>query len=153
MTTNVSPSSMAVFFRVCSCRFHSVTTDCRPWLGGSCECWGEFGDQAEAGESGVLDSPGGRPQGLAEGSVHHPARQWRSRDWSSAAVTTAVSGERTEVSLRALHNWTAYTYTVWMWIHVLTVSTSLIMFNFVPFAVDIFSQTLHQSVWNPELQI
>lgn len=71
---------MNVCFRVCSCDgcVCSVTTDCRPSLGGSCECRGEFGGQGEAGESGVLDSPGGQPQGLAEGSVHHPAGQWRS---------------------------------------------------------------------------
>ncbi|KAK5868357.1 hypothetical protein PBY51_009383 [Eleginops maclovinus] len=47
--------------------------------GSSCDSRGGFGCEAEAGESGLLDPPGGRTQGLAEGSVHRPAGQRRSQ--------------------------------------------------------------------------
>lgn len=43
-------------------------------------CRRELGGAWEAGESGLLDSCGGRPRALAEGSVRRPAGQWRSQE-------------------------------------------------------------------------
>lgn len=57
------------------------------------ECRRELGGAREAGESGLLDSCGGRPQVLAEGPVRRPAGQWRSQERGAASVTAAVSGE------------------------------------------------------------
>lgn len=44
------------------------------------ECRRELGGTWEAGESGLLDPCGGRPQALAEGPVRRPAGQWRSQE-------------------------------------------------------------------------
>lgn len=44
------------------------------------ECGGELGGTWEAGESGLLDSCGGRPQVLAKGLVRRSAGQWRSQE-------------------------------------------------------------------------
>lgn len=76
----------------------SFGTACRPRSGRGCERGGEFGGPGEAGEFSVLDSSGGLPQGLAEGSVHRPAGQRRGEKRGFASVPTAVSGERLQVT-------------------------------------------------------
>lgn len=67
-------------------------------LGACCECSRELGGQGEAGEPWVLDSQSRRTQGLAEGSVHCPAGQWRGQEWGSVAFTTSVSGKHQDVT-------------------------------------------------------
>lgn len=54
-----------------------LITGCRPRSGGCCGCQGEHRGQRKPEEPGVLDSPGGQPQELAEGSVHSAAGQRR----------------------------------------------------------------------------
>lgn len=86
----------------CTCQMVTMSKHCVfPWLGECCGCYGVFRGQGEAEESGGLDSSGRRPQSLAQGPVHHPAGQRRSQEWSSAAVTTPVSGETNAVTLPA----------------------------------------------------
>lgn len=85
---------------LCDWQFLPVSfgTGCRARSGRGCERGGEFGGPGEAGEFGVLDSSGGPPQGLAEGSVHRPAGQRRGEERGFASVPTVVSGERLQVA-------------------------------------------------------
>lgn len=76
----------------------SFGTECRPRSGRGCERGGEFGGPGQTGEFSVLDSSGRPPQGLADGSVHHPAGQRRGEERGFASVPTAVSGERLQVT-------------------------------------------------------